>query len=214
MRKARAEGFGILRTEAFCCLTKEFWVIFAFSYNEVDGDVEVVDLLIAIFSLAVADSESKCRFCKSSAMGESSSCFLIPLFIVLELAVLEVVVVVIFCLILFKAISSELPSEVIMWLFVVGLAVVSGFIGCISVTQFVGSFDDVKSSISWPDSLEGSLNCLRLLLGFSVANPFVVTTDDFVVVAVVDASVAATVAAFVVEIVFSIFISGKFVGLA
>lgn len=202
----------MFRTEAFCCLTKEFWVIFAFSYKEVVADVEVVDELMAIFSLAVADSESKCKFCKSSDMGESSSCFLMTWSIAFELALLEVavVVVVILCLILFKAISSVLPVEVVGG--VLGVGVVDNLNGCFSVTPFADVFVEAdKSSISWPDSLEGNLNCLRLLLAFSVANPFVVATGAFVVAVTVAATDVD--AATVVEVVFSIFISVKFVGL-
>lgn len=74
LRNAKAEGFGMLRTEAFCCRTSEFWLSFGFSYKE-DTDVEEVGELMAIFSLAVADSDSKCRFCKSSELGFKSNGF-------------------------------------------------------------------------------------------------------------------------------------------
>lgn len=57
LRKANADGFGMLRTEAFCCLTSEL-VFGNFGLS--------MELCIMIFSLAVADSESKCKFCKSS----------------------------------------------------------------------------------------------------------------------------------------------------
>lgn len=112
LRKASADGLGILRTEAFCCLTKEFWVILAFSYKEVGAEGKVVAVLMAIFSLAVADSESRCKFCKSSDIGERTSCFLMLLSKTLGLLLLAALVLVdIFCLILFRAISSELPCE-------------------------------------------------------------------------------------------------------
>ena len=47
-------------------------------------------MLIAIFSRAVADSDNKCRFCKSSAMGASDDDVVVDksdFFVVLSLEV-------------------------------------------------------------------------------------------------------------------------------
>lgn len=121
---------------------------------------EEVDDVMAIFSRAVADSESKWRFCKSSEFGFKSIAGLLSAHEVLDM----------FCLILDKVNSSAEPVAANVGepgMLTVGVVVVAlGHIFFSAVCiPFVVLGD--RSKISCPDSREGKRNCLRLLVGFS-----------------------------------------------
>jgi len=145
LRKAKAEGLGMLLTEAFCGLTNALAFL---------GFVELVVVvllalllppllaaLMEIFSLAVADSESICRFCRSS-----------PLLLPFEFEPPDVVVdgpplllADMFCLILFKAASRLLL--VLLLLLLLLLLPAGGDVGANLAVVFLPGLAD-KSSIS------------------------------------------------------------------